>query len=208
MDLTQDTNHVFINCPFDEKYKPLFHAVVFSIHACGFVARCTLENQDSSQFRLEKIYNIVAECRYGIHDISRTELDDCNKLPRFNMPFELGIFLGAKKFGTAKDKKKNCLIVDKCRHRYQKFISDIAGLDIKSHNDSCKRIIEVVRDWLNTTSGRKNLPNGQEIYERYSEFLKNLPAIAQGYNLNHLTFNYTDYTYMIVEWLKEKNNVI
>ena len=122
MDSTQNTNHVFINCPFDKQYWPLFYAVVFSIHACGFVARCTLESQDSSQARLEKIYNIIAECRYGIHDISRTELDSHNNLPRFNMPLELGIFLGAKRYGTAKDRKKNCLIVDKCQHRYQKFI--------------------------------------------------------------------------------------
>ena len=202
MDATQNTNHVFINCPFDEEYEPLFYAIVFSIHACGFVARCALESQDSSQFRLEKIYKMIAECRYGIHDISRTELDEQNNLPRFNMPLELGIFLGAKRFGTAEDQKKNCIIVDKCQYRYQKFISDIAGLDIESHNDSCERIIEVVRNWLNTISRRKHLPNGQEIYEKYSEFLENLPAIAQGYNLDHLKFNYTDYNLMIVEWLK------
>ena len=207
MDSTQNTNHVFINCPFDERYKPLFYAVVFSIRDCGFVERCALESQDSSQVRLEKIYDMIAECRYGIHDISRTELDDHNSLPRFNMPLELGIFLGAKRFGTDEDKKKNCIIVDKCRYRYQEFISDIAGLDIKSHNDSCERIIEVVRDWLNTFSHRRNLPNGQKIYERYSEFLKDLPVIAQGYDLNHLEFNYTDYTHMIVEWLRDKNNV-
>ena len=208
MDATQNTNHVFINCPFDEQYKPLFYAVVFSIRACGFVARCTLENQDSSQVRLEKIYNMIAECRYGIHDISRTGLDSHNNLPRFNMPLELGIFLGAKRFGTAEDQKKNCIIVDKCQHRYDEFISDLSGLDIKSHNDSCERIIKVVRDWLNTTSRRRRLPDGREIYEKYSEFLKNLPEIAQGYNLDHLTFDYTDYTHMIVEWLQEKDNVI
>lgn len=27
---------VFINCPFDDDYKPLFDAVVFAVHDCGF----------------------------------------------------------------------------------------------------------------------------------------------------------------------------
>ena len=34
-----------------------------------------LEEDDGSQVRIEKIYNIVTDCRYGIHDISRTGLD-------------------------------------------------------------------------------------------------------------------------------------
>ena len=73
--------------------------MVFTVHDCGFIARCALEEEDASQVRIDKIYNIIAECRYGIHDISRTELDENSGLPRFNMPLELGIFLGAKKFG-------------------------------------------------------------------------------------------------------------
>ena len=36
------SDHVFINCPFDDQYKPLFNAIVFAIHDCGFVARCWL----------------------------------------------------------------------------------------------------------------------------------------------------------------------
>ena len=49
---------------------------------------------------------MIADCRYGIHDISRTELDRDSGLPRFNMPLELGIFLGAKRFGAEEQKRK------------------------------------------------------------------------------------------------------
>ena len=107
MDSPKTTDNVFINCPFDTDYKALFYAIVFRVHDCGFVARCALEEGDASQVRIDKIYSIIAECRYGIHDISRTELDENFGLPRFNMPLELGIFLGAKKFGTGEQKKKN-----------------------------------------------------------------------------------------------------
>jgi len=32
---------VFINCPFDERYRALFHALIFAIYACGFRARAS-----------------------------------------------------------------------------------------------------------------------------------------------------------------------
>ena len=80
---------VFINCPFDNQYKALFEAVVFAVAECGFQPRCALEVEDASEVRIEKIFKIIAGCRYGIHDISRTEPDRTSGLPRFNMPFEL-----------------------------------------------------------------------------------------------------------------------
>ena len=49
------------------------------------------------------------------------------------MPLELGLFLGAKRFGRGEQKSKTCLILDVERYRYQKFISDISGQDIAAH---------------------------------------------------------------------------
>ena len=63
----------------------------------------------------------------GIHDISRIERDTVNNLPRFNMPFELGLFLGARRFGTRPQRDKQCLVLEAERYRYQKYLSDIAG---------------------------------------------------------------------------------
>ena len=123
---------VFINCPFDLEYNPTFRALVFAIYACGFRPRSALELDDGGQTRIEKLFNLIDACRYGIHDLSRTELDAKHGLPRFNMPFELGIFLGAKRFGAGQ-KAKRALILDIDRYRYQKFISDLAGMDIHEH---------------------------------------------------------------------------
>jgi hypothetical protein len=103
---------VFINCPFDDAYRPLFEAIVFAVQDCGYIARCSLEVTDASQVRIERIAGIIASCKFGIHDISRTELDPATNLPRFNMPLELGMFLGAKRFGPSKHKSKTCLILD------------------------------------------------------------------------------------------------
>jgi hypothetical protein len=82
-------NSVFINCPFDDDYRPLFRALVFAIEACGFAPRCALEVDDSGETRAEKLVRLIRASRYGIHDISRTELNP-EGLPRFNMPYEFG----------------------------------------------------------------------------------------------------------------------
>src|SRR5688572_26802362 len=152
---------VFVNCPLDVDYRPLFEAIVFTIHECGYAARSALEVTDTSQVRIEKISGIIAACKFGIHDISRTELDATTGLPRFNMPLELGLFLGAKRFGTGKQKLKNCLVLDVERYRYQKFISDISGQDIVAHAGKPVHAIRVVRDWLSdATPASLKMPGG------------------------------------------------
>lgn len=197
-------DNVFINCPFDAKYKSLFDAMVFAIHDCGFIPRCALEEEDASEVRIDKIYSIIADCRYGIHDISRTELDESSGLPRFNMPLELGVFLGSKKFGIEEQKRKKCLILDTERYRYQQFISDIAGQDIQAHNNSAREVITHVRNWLRTASRREAIPSGGIIWERYQEFMEKLPQMAREGRLivEELIFN--DYTSMVTQWLRIK----
>jgi hypothetical protein len=109
---TSATDHVFVNCPFDDEYTDTFRALIFAIRACGFLPRCARELDDGGQVRIDKLYNLISACRYGIHDISRTELDSANQLPRFNMPLELGIFLGAKHYGRPLQRQKHLLIFD------------------------------------------------------------------------------------------------
>lgn len=194
---------VFINCPFDEEYKPMLWAITFAIFDCGFVPRCTLEEDDASQIRIEKIYSIIESCRFGIHPISRTELDPEHRLPRFNMPLELGLFLSAKKFGKGKHSKKSCLIFDKKAYRYQRFISDIAGQDINAHNNSPKNAIKVVRDWLSGKSSRKMPSDGIFIWNLYRRFQKALPGMCRTLDLKHENLIYKDYINLVYEWLKE-----
>jgi hypothetical protein len=102
--MAEVADYVFVNCPFDDAYQDLFEAIVFTIHDCGYVARSALEVDDGSQVRIDKIAALIAACRFGIHDISRTQPDTATGLPRFNMPFELGMFLGAKRYGRGAQK--------------------------------------------------------------------------------------------------------
>lgn len=199
----QSGHGVFINCPFDDLYRPIFEAIIFAVHDCGYVARSSLEVTDASQVRIEKITTIIASSRFGIHDISRTEIDPDTQLPRFNMPLELGLFLGAKRFGSAKHRSKTCLILDVDRYRYQKFMSDIAGQDIAAHGGSPFEAIKAVRNWLSAAAPQSvKIPGGAVIGRRYSTFREELPTACERLQLNPNELTFNDFVLQVEEWLK------
>jgi len=180
----------------------LFHAIIFTIHDCGYVARCAREISDASQIRLSKIFKIISECRFGIHDISRTQLDRKTKLPRFNMPLELGMFLGAKEYGSDKQRGKKCLILDRDLHRYQRFCSDIAGQDISAHGGKVERVVSEVRDFLSAARKGIIIPGGARIFSRYLAFQKELPAICRKAEIKKAELIFNDFATFVSEWLK------
>ncbi len=200
--------NVFVNCPFDDEYESIRSAIIFTIFDCGFIPKCALEEEDSGVVRFDKIKKLIEISKFGIHDISRTELDKINKLPRFNMPLELGVFIGAKEFGDEDQEQKITLILDKEPHRYQKFMSDIAGQDIKSHNNHPEEAISQIRNWLNDKLGKKTIPGGIEIYNRYRKFLMEMKNICQELKLRPEEVTYNDYTNFISDWLKENLSLL
>lgn len=195
--------NVFLNCPFDTQYLDLRNAIVFSIFDCGFVARSALEVDDSGEIRFDMIQRIISECKFGIHDISRTELDKTTGLPRFNMPLELGVFIGAKRYGNSQQKTKKSLVLDCDDYRYQSFVSDISGHDIRSHNNNPEDAISLVRNWLNASSGRRTIPGGREIVKRWQRFESDLPNMCATIPIDIDELTYNDYANFISEWLSE-----
>jgi len=192
--------NVFINCPFDREYAPIFEAIVFTVHDAGFRPSCARERLDSSEVRLQKIVSLIGKSRFSIHDLSRTQLDEVSALPRFNMPLELGIDLGCKSFSRRRA-GKSLLIFDSEGHRFQKFISDIGGLDIQRHDNDPRIAVARVRDWLRTESGSDLIPGGTTIYNRYIRFRSDLRGICSELrlDLNELTF--VDFSHTILFWL-------
>jgi hypothetical protein len=175
---------VFLNVPFDARYSRLADALVFAVHDCGFVARSALEVDDSGQARVAKILDIIEQSKFGVHDISRAGIDHRTGFARFNMPLELGFFLGAKRYGTAQDRQKRCLVLDRERYRYRAFCSDIAGQDIRAHNDQPRDAIRAVRDWLSTHRSAIQMPGGKAIFDRYELFRVQLRVQAADVRLD------------------------
>ena len=202
MPRTGSKRQVFVNCPFDPAYTELFNALMFTIYDCGFQPRCAKE-VDTGDQRFPKICEIIRECPLGIHDISRTTLDLKTKLPRFNMPLELGVFLGHKTFV---ENNKALLVMDKTKFRYQKFCSDLAGIDIQPHNERPRNLVRVVRNWLSMNQKvKETIPDGTEIFDRYGQFMVDRPTICKRLRLRIQGILYTDYLTVVESWMLEND---
>lgn len=196
-------DNVFVNCPFDAEYTQLLQVIIYTVYHCGFVPQSALGEDDATDNRLDKIIRIIENCRYGIHDISRIELNSAG-LPRFNMPFELGIFFGAKRLGDNEQRNKNALVFEKVKFSYQQYISDLNGIDTKAHNNDPNIIIRDIRNWLATASRRKTIPGYNVIKQEYNEFKLKLPEIVKiaGLDIDDIPFN--DYCKIVEEAVKRK----
>jgi hypothetical protein len=171
---------VFVNCPFDAAFEPLFHAILFTIHDCGFRATYAVEDAGGREQRLSKIVRLIDESRYSIHDLSRVQLDKTNKLPRFNMPFECGLAWGAMNYGGGKG--RDALVMTGDVHQDKKSISDLAGIDPGYHGNDCRRVIESVRRFLARKNGTRPTRGAASIATRLADFERLLPAAVKSAN--------------------------
>lgn len=140
------------------------------------------------------------------------ELDEKNRLPRFNMPLELGLFFGAQHFGDAAQGRKMWKIVDGgAPYRYQIALSDIAGIDIDNHSNDPKVVIRIIRNWLSDVSIRDDpgeratviIPGPSRMIERHEGFRAHLTTTCQelGHEETNLTF--LDYRDIVRVWLED-----
>jgi hypothetical protein len=167
--LSEPNRSVFVNCPFDEAFKPCFEAIIFAIAACGYKVRCALEDDDGANLRFEKLVKLIRQSQRTIHDLSRVELSQ-DALPRFNMPFELGLAMGAKRFGDPKQRNKTALIMVREKFALPKYLSDLAGGDQHAHGDDPRKLIEIVSRYLHRTPDGRTLPGPKWLAESFILF--------------------------------------
>lgn len=197
--------NVFYNCPFDDEYQPTFEAVLFTIYRCGFTLRCAKEFNDTGKIRIDNIVKLIGESKYGIHDLCRVELDKTSKLPRFNMPLELGIFIGAIKFGwKTTHGQKEYLILDSENFRFKSFISDIGGQDIKSYS-SIDTVIRRIRDWLSNKT-TNIIPSAKFINNEYFKFLADLPELCENNRWDRKELTHDELVALTVSWIELNRN--
>jgi len=204
----RDPLAVFINVPFDDFYAPLIEALVFTIMACGYRVRCALEENDSGDIRLDKLARLIDESPRSIHDLSRIEPIDPQKsdLPRFNMPFELGMAMGAKRFGGKRHKTDSIKIMVAEPYKLPAYLSDLGGNDPDAHHNEADKVVTIVRDYLHRSPDGKILPGPAKLIETLTEFRQKLPMIANG--IHHKPDevggfkNYRTFVWCVAEFLK------
>jgi hypothetical protein len=198
--------NVFVNVPFDEAYEPLFEALVFTVSACGYRVRCALEDDDSGDIRLDKLVQLIRESPRSIHDLSRIE-PDRNELPRFNMPFELGLALGAKRFGQRLGDRIKIMVADP--YRLPAYLSDLGGNDPSAHKNDPEQVIRIVSSFLHRTPSGGMLPGPAKLRADFKKFKAQLPAIAReiNYQADEISGfgNYRTFVWCLAEILRRSN---
>src|SRR5215204_1149067 len=101
--------NVFINCPYDPEYYPLLRPLLFTVIYLDFHPKIASERSDSGEQRIDKICELIEESKYSIHDLSRLKCNKKGEFYRLNMPFELGIDYGSRRFAADQLKDKKCL---------------------------------------------------------------------------------------------------
>lgn len=152
---------VFVNCPYDNEYKEFFLLLVYF---CVYFScePCFASEDYSSSSRTDKIIEMIKESSIAIHDISRVTLT--NNLPRFNMPFELGMdYFYAKEV----NKKKRVLVLDGSDNDYRKSLSDLNCSDISAHNNDQKKFVDILRHFFIGVYKLENTPSSNILLREY-----------------------------------------
>lgn len=167
---------VFINCPFDDEYYSLLRPLLFTIVYLGFNPRIALETSDSGESRIEKVCQLIKGSRYSVHDLSRLKAKKKGEFYRLNMPFELGVDYGSRRFASNRFRKKRYLILEEHAYNYRRALSDISGLDIKAHRNNPTRVVQAVRNWFVETVGLKDVEGPTLIWYKFSDFASDFNA--------------------------------
>jgi hypothetical protein len=200
------SRNVFVNCPFDSEYLPLLRPLLFTIIHVGFLPRIASERSDSGENRIDKICTLIRACQYSIHDLSRLRASQIGELSRMNMPFELGIEYGSRRFGVQPLTRKKCLVLEKDQHEFQKALSDLSGIDIKHHNNEPSEVVRAVRNWFVETVGLSGVHSASRIWYRFADFASDFydTRIADGYSAEDLNMMpVPEYIDFIQRWVAE-----
>jgi hypothetical protein len=197
--------NVFINCPFDPGYLSLLRPLLFTIIYLEFNPKIALESSDSGELRINKICELISCSKYSIHDLSRLQSSRKNEFYRMNMPFELGIEYGCRYFASDHLGEKRCLILERARHDYMKALSDLSGVDIKSHANDPPEMVRAVRSWFIETVGLRNLNSPTVIWYRFNDFMSDFyeTRTSQGFSDRDLEeMPVVEFIHFIEEWLQ------
>ena len=162
---------VFINCPFDAAYQPVFDAIIFSTLCCGFFPRCALETGTAAQSRIHRILAAMRDSKYSIHDLSSCCGEGQLNLARFNMPLELGMAMYQRFSSTRNEASHDWLVLVPKGHIYARFVSDLAGYDPTEYDGTASTVVPAVMSWLATRPDAVRTPTPQAVVTALPVFI-------------------------------------
>jgi hypothetical protein len=131
----QAESSVFLNIPYDTAFEPLYLAYIAAISSFGFAPRAAIEVPGGAR-RLDRIFALIRSCEYSVHDLSRVQLDPSTpRVPRFNMPFELGLTVA---WANREHARHDWFVCEAQPYRLQKSLSDLNGTDPYIHHGTVR----------------------------------------------------------------------
>jgi hypothetical protein len=134
---------VFINCPYDGRFRGIFDAMIFTILAAGLWPRWAAEG-GSTDTRLDRILRGLRGSRFSIHDLSRSKGEGKGNFARMNMPLELGMAMEMGFPQHERDHRWGAILSRQREH--QQFVSDLNAFDLGFHDFEPRyAVIEVLK---------------------------------------------------------------
>jgi hypothetical protein len=162
----------FLNIPYDKQFEKLYLAYIAGLTAFGLVPRATLEIPGGIR-RLDRIFELIQTCGYSFHDLSRVQRDRVRpKVPRFNMPFELGLAVAWSKSAGQNDQV--WFVLEAVDRRILKSLSDLNGTDVYIHGSQVRGVLRALSNALVRHS---NQPTLQQMLGLYRKLRKAVPDI-------------------------------
>jgi hypothetical protein len=149
-------------------------ALIFVAVCCGFLPRSAMESGDVSIPRIDRIHSALRGSRYSVHDLARCQGEGPADLARFNMPLELGVAMG---LGQAHDWV--ALVPD--QHPYARFVSDLAGFDLRRYDSSEAGLVMAVMPWLATRPDAIKTPTPAQVMDALTEFRSELGELRSAW---------------------------
>lgn len=192
---------VFINCPFDTEYRTLLRPLLFSLIFLNFEPLIASQRTDSSEIRINKIFELIKDSDHSIHDLSRVVAKNSGDSFRLNMPFELGIDWGFKHFNKT---EKQFLVLGGEKHSIGKALSDISGCDPEFHENDGEKLVRIVRNWIANLYSTKEFIGASEVWDQYNFFYTSLYENKNNSNEDVESMPVSEYLNNIRKW---KNNL-
>lgn len=154
-------NAVFINIPYDSRFRSLYLAYIVGLTQLGLEPRATL-GIPGGERRLDRILELIQGCAYSIHDLSRVELDRAApRVPRFNMPFEAGL---AVTWAKLYPQRHTWFVFETQNRRLLKSLSDLNGTDPNIHGGTVEG---VMRELGNAFVRERDMPTVPRMMRTY-----------------------------------------
>jgi len=165
-----DVKAVFLNIPYDDKFKHLYLAYIVGLSALGLVPFATLGIPGDR--RLDRIFSLIQSCEYSIHDLSRVQVDaGPPRTPRFNMPLELGLAIAWKQVGAP---SHSWFVFESQLRRAEKSCSDISGTDVYVHDAEVQGVFRELRNALVRPHNQPTVPQMFAIYQELKPVVRQI----------------------------------